>query len=69
MDGLGLMRSLASDLPGYLSPGGLWVFQIGDSQWEAWAAYLERSGYETIAPEGRRPGGGIVGAARWKGTR
>lgn len=66
-DGLGLMRRLGRSIPEMLAPHGVWVFQIGDSQWEAWDAHLRDIGYETIAPAERRLGSAVVGAARWGG--
>jgi release factor glutamine methyltransferase len=62
-DGLDYMRSLAGELPKFLRRGGLWVFQIGDAQWEPWANYLAEHGFEPIPPDGRSPGHAIVGAA------
>lgn len=68
-DGLGLMRELSKELPRFLRPGGVWVFQIGDPQLESWMAHLTAEGFETVMPEERRPGKAIVAAARWKGVR
>jgi release factor glutamine methyltransferase len=68
-DGLGFMRDLCRDLPRFLRPGGVWVFQIGDLQLEPWAAHLLRHGFEPLMPDVRRPGKAIVGAARWKGKQ
>jgi release factor glutamine methyltransferase len=67
-DGLGLMRDLARELPRFLRPGGLWVFQIGDSQLEPWAAHLSATGFEPILPSVRRPGMAAIAAARWNGS-
>jgi methylase of polypeptide subunit release factors len=66
-DGLGLMRDLATQAKAVLASGGLWVFQIADSQWDAWAAHLSSLGYETIPPTERRPGGAVIGGALWTG--
>jgi release factor glutamine methyltransferase len=68
-DGLGFMRELAAELPRFLRPGGLWVFQIGDPQLESWLAHLRAEGFETVLPEDRRPGKAIVAAARWRSLR
>jgi release factor glutamine methyltransferase len=62
-DGLDYMRSLAGQLRKFLRTGGLWVFQIGDAQWEPWASYLAEHGFEPILPDDRSPGHAIVGAA------
>jgi release factor glutamine methyltransferase len=67
-DGLGLMRELCRELPFFLRPGGIWVFQIGDSQWEPWCLHLSEHGFEPISPTARRRGNAIVAAARWKGS-
>jgi methylase of polypeptide subunit release factors len=67
-DGLGLMRELCWELPLFLRPRGVWVFQIGDSQWEPWSLHLSEHGFEPIAPLSRRRGNAIVAAARWKGS-
>lgn len=64
-DGLGFMRSLSRDVPRFLRPGGCWVFQIGDSQWDLFADHLLEAGFEPIAPERRRRGKAIIAAARW----
>jgi HemK-like putative methylase len=64
-DGLGLMRELALQARAAFAPQGLWVFQIADSQWDAWRYHLSSLGYETISPTERRPGGAVVGAAVW----
>lgn len=66
-DGLGFMRELSRELPWFLRPGGLWVFQIGDPQLESWAAHLAANGFDPVMPDVRRPGKAIVAAARWKG--
>jgi HemK-like putative methylase len=64
-DGLGLMRELALQARTAFAPQGLWVFQIADSQSDAWSYHLSSLGYETIPPPERRPGGAVVGAAVW----
>jgi HemK-like putative methylase len=66
-DGLGLMRDLAVQTKAALARPGLWVFQIADAQWEAWADHLSGLGYDTISPIERRPGSAVVGGARWTG--
>lgn len=66
-DGLGFMRELCRELPRFLGVGGLWVFQLGDSQLEPWSAHLATHGFEPVPAVSRRPGHAIVAAARWKG--
>ena len=66
-DGLGFMRELCRELPTFLRPGGLWVFQIADQQLEPWQVHLVANGFEPLPADRRRPGKAIVAAARWKG--
>jgi release factor glutamine methyltransferase len=62
-DGLGLMRQLAMQAEAVLAPAGLWVFQMGDSQWEAWSYHLSGLGFGILEPSERRPGGALVAGA------
>jgi methylase of polypeptide subunit release factors len=63
-DGLGLMRELASRATFLLRNGGYWIFQLGDSQWDYFADYLQGVGLKPLAPKERRTGHAVIGAAR-----
>jgi release factor glutamine methyltransferase len=67
-DGLGYMRELCRELPAYMRPGGIWVFQIGDPQLGQFNTHLKDHGFEPIPPVARRPGKAIVAGARWLGA-
>jgi HemK-like putative methylase len=68
-DGLGLMRDLIRELPRFLRPGGLWVFQVADHQLESLGVELANGGFECVLPESRSPGKANVAVAWWRGTR
>jgi methylase of polypeptide subunit release factors len=68
VDGLGLMRDLIRELPRYLRPGSVWVFQVADAQLESIAGELSDSGFELIWPTSRSPGRATIAAARWGGA-
>jgi release factor glutamine methyltransferase len=68
VDGLGLMRDLMSELPRYLRPGAVWVFQVADAQLESVATELSNSGFEPLVPKSRRTGRAAIAAARWGGS-
>jgi release factor glutamine methyltransferase len=67
-DGLGLMRDLVRELPRYLRPGGLWVFQVADDQLESLVVELANGGFDSVLPESRFPGKANVAVAWWRGT-
>ena len=68
LDGLGLLRRLAGQVKYRLRPGGYFVMQLTDWQWEGWAHELREMGFEPVAPAVRRPGRAVVGGARWEGS-
>ena len=67
VDGLGYMRDLCRELPRFMRPGGVWVFQIGDPQLRRWGDYLSTHGFEPILPDVPWSSKAVVAGARFVG--
>jgi release factor glutamine methyltransferase len=64
VDGLGLVRELASSAKRFLRPGGVLAVQVTDWQWNLLSESLTNLGYEALAPFAPPIDHVIIGVAR-----